>query len=367
MSGQPGAGTHSIEVPPPHAGSPEELCRAARQLQQCSADIDAVAGSLHRTVAGLLDDGSWRGPAADAFSERAVDPICQSLSSVTGALEHAAAALRQGATALEEAQSERRQAEGMAIAAGVAVALTVVTCAISDAVAAEAAAGAAALMARAAAAAATATRSVMLAMEEAAAAIRTLSVTMRAWGPALGYAASITLPRVASGPVGAGAIGAVATASVGDTQPSDLIQAFAFDDLEAKAVGRGTVPEEEAGEDVGSASSSTVQRAVLPRVDELAAAADQIDPAGGGELTYAGRALAKHGGRPGSTFPQTRGGPGRLNADGQRIVEEILHDPGATVTTGFQPRYGHYMDIRSSRGLGIRFTTSGRFVGFLEP
>jgi hypothetical protein len=42
------------------------------------------------------------------------------------------------------------------------------------------------------------------------------------------------------------------------------------------------------------------------------------------------------------------------------MVDEILHDPKDTITTGYKPRYGHYMDIRASRGPGIRYTTSSQ-------
>jgi hypothetical protein len=96
-------------------------------------------------------------------------------------------------------------------------------------------------------------RAVMLAMEEAAGAIRALSATMRAWGTQLGYAASMTLPRIVLSPVGTGAMGAVGTAAMGDTQPSDLIQAFAMsyleDGVERRGAGRQTEYEIETATD----------------------------------------------------------------------------------------------------------------------
>jgi hypothetical protein len=101
------------------------------------------------------------------------------------------------------------------VAAGVEVALTVLSFGICDAVAAEAAAGAAVLMARAAAA----MRAVVLALDEAGAAIRILTVTTRTWGTTVGYTAGLTLPRLAFSPAGTGALGVVGSAAEGDTPP----------------------------------------------------------------------------------------------------------------------------------------------------
>jgi WXG100 family type VII secretion target len=256
MTGVPGAGTHSINVPPPNDGDPEALRHAAWRFETSAHDVDAVVASVRHTAAEVMGTAQWRGAAADAFQQRAVEPICETLSSVAQALEDAASALKRGANALEEALSQRRQAEGMAIAGGVAVALTLFTFGVSDVAAAEAAAGAAALMARAAAAAAGAMRAVMLAMEDAAAAIRALSVTMRAWGTELGYAASMTLPRLVLSPVGAGAMSAAGTAALGDREPSDLIQAFALSYLEGKS---GELGESDRG--LGVAEQSAILRA----------------------------------------------------------------------------------------------------------
>lgn len=367
--GVPGVPAHSIEVPPPHDANPRELHSAALQLEHCASDLGGVSARLGVTLTDLtLGGGQWQGPVADAFLSQAWEPIKRTLVNLGSAFEDAAHSLRRAATALEDAQSDRRRAEALAVAAGVGVALTVLTFGISDAAAAEAAVGAAALMARAAMSAASAMRMVVLALEDAGAAVRALSVTMRTWGTSAAYAVSVTVPRLALSPVGMGGLGAAGTASLGDTRPTDLIQAFAMGYLEGKAAGvSGSDVAEQGGEEAGAAASSRARSAVMPPLDELAAAAERLDPAGGGALTYAGRAVAKHGARPGSVLPQPRGRPDTLNTEGQRIVEEILHDPKATITTGYKPRYGHYMDIRSSRGLGIRYTASGRFIGFLEP
>jgi hypothetical protein len=49
VTGGLGAGTHSIEVAPPHTGDPEALRRAAHRLERCAGDVDEVVRSLrHR-------------------------------------------------------------------------------------------------------------------------------------------------------------------------------------------------------------------------------------------------------------------------------------------------------------------------------
>jgi hypothetical protein len=86
-----------------------------------------------------------------------------------------------------------------------------------------------------------------------------------------------------------------------------------------------------------------------------------------GGLTKAGRALAKHGGRQGSAFPQAKGNPQKINQDGQAIVDEILGNPGSTVTTRHHARYGNVTEVRHPDGRGIRYDSNGEFMGFLEP
>jgi hypothetical protein len=59
-------------------------------------------------------------------------------------------------------------------------------------------------------------------------------------------------------------------------------------------------------------------------VEQLANAGKVLDR---GELTKAGRALAKHGGREGSVFSKPIGNPAQINQQGQAILEKILNDP----------------------------------------
>ena len=103
-------------------------------------------------------------------------------------------------------------------------------------------------------------------------------------------------------------------------------------------------------------------------LEELSNAAKILDAADrGGELSLAGRALQKHGGREGSAFPSAKGNPLAVNEQGQRIVDEILSDPLKTYRQEELGRYGRVVDIRASDGRGLRYDSHGKLIGFLEP
>lgn len=86
-----------------------------------------------------------------------------------------------------------------------------------------------------------------------------------------------------------------------------------------------------------------------------------------GDLTVAGRALAKHGGRPGSAFPRPVGAPADISAQAQSVVDDILANQYRRATS-FNPRLStNVVDIFDTSGRGLRYTEEGRFVGFLEP
>lgn len=94
-----------------------------------------------------------------------------------------------------------------------------------------------------------------------------------------------------------------------------------------------------------------------PSVDDLLRAGEEYDRNG---LTRAGRALQKHGHRPGSAYPKIKGK--ELNEKGREILKEIVSDPKSS------RREGEFLDIVSPSGRGARFTRDGkRFRGFLEP
>jgi hypothetical protein len=99
-------------------------------------------------------------------------------------------------------------------------------------------------------------------------------------------------------------------------------------------------------------------------LDQLKDAGKAIDPADkSGQLTKAGRALQKHGSRPGSAFPKATGNPEAINAQGQAVLEGIMNDPG---TTPKPNRFGG-SDYTAPDGRGARYDGNGNFMGFLEP
>ena len=102
----------------------------------------------------------------------------------------------------------------------------------------------------------------------------------------------------------------------------------------------------------------------IPSVDDLSLAAQAQDKGG---LTKAGRALQKHGDRQGSVFPQVKGGPKTLNPAGQEIVDDILTTPGATFNTRYHKFYGDIIEVTDPMGRGIRYNSSGGFMGLLDP
>jgi RHS repeat-associated protein len=96
-----------------------------------------------------------------------------------------------------------------------------------------------------------------------------------------------------------------------------------------------------------------------PCLEALSKAASAPDRNG---LTKAGRALQKHGDRPGSAYPKMSSGRD-LNETGQNIVDDILTTPGSIQRGN---RFGG-IDVVSPGGRGVRYDGSGNFMGFLEP
>ncbi|QVL57774.1 MAG: hypothetical protein KFB93_01485 [Simkaniaceae bacterium] len=100
-------------------------------------------------------------------------------------------------------------------------------------------------------------------------------------------------------------------------------------------------------------------------LDELPKAGKQHDREG---LTKAGRALQKHGGRPNSNYPKPSGTITEVNAQGQKILEEILSHPDKTIIEDYKPRFGNVIDIVVPGTGGVRFTSDGKeMICFLEP
>jgi hypothetical protein len=102
------------------------------------------------------------------------------------------------------------------------------------------------------------------------------------------------------------------------------------------------------------------KRTEMPSLDKLSNAGKTPDRAG---LSKAGRALDKHGGRPGSAFPKAKGTPADKNAQGQFELDDILTSPN---TSQYPNRLGG-QDIFISNGRGARFDNNENFIGFLQP
>ena len=99
-------------------------------------------------------------------------------------------------------------------------------------------------------------------------------------------------------------------------------------------------------------------------VDELRQAARAPDK---GDLSAAGRALQKHGGRPGSAYPAAKGPPAEINKAGEAVVDEILTNKASTTTTRHHARFGDVIEVRAPDGRGVRYDAGGKLIGFLEP
>ncbi len=99
-------------------------------------------------------------------------------------------------------------------------------------------------------------------------------------------------------------------------------------------------------------------------IEQLSDGAKILDK---GDLTQAGRALQKHGGRIDSVFPPVQGNTVAINEQGQSIVDNILNDTGKTVLQSNTGRFGQVTDIIATDGRGLRYDLEGKLIGFLEP
>jgi RHS repeat-associated protein len=98
-------------------------------------------------------------------------------------------------------------------------------------------------------------------------------------------------------------------------------------------------------------------------IDKLSRAAASPDRGG---LTMAGRSLAKHSVRPGSSIPPVKGSPASINAQAQAIVDDILTSPAMRESTRVHPRFGNILEVMDhSTGRGIRYSAGGDFIHFL--
>lgn len=111
----------------------------------------------------------------------------------------------------------------------------------------------------------------------------------------------------------------------------------------------------------GALGKGLARVAMFMRVGKLARLSRAASVEDRNGLTKAGRALQKHGGRPGSLYPNV--GHKSANETGQNLVNEILQASGGQ---GRQNRYGG-LDYLAPDGRGVRFNDVEEFMGFLEP
>ena len=97
---------------------------------------------------------------------------------------------------------------------------------------------------------------------------------------------------------------------------------------------------------------------------DLLAIANLFSKAG---LTKVGIALQKHGSRTGSKFPRAKGNVAAINAQGEKVLSEILTNPSSVTTTRHHARFGNIIEVKAPNGQGARFTADGeKFIGFIE-
>ncbi|MGN1217544.1 MAG: RHS repeat domain-containing protein, partial [Phocaeicola sp.] len=106
----------------------------------------------------------------------------------------------------------------------------------------------------------------------------------------------------------------------------------------------------------------------IKNITQLLKIANQNSKAG---LTAVGRALKKHGDRIGSAFPKAVGNQAAINAQGEKVLKEILSNPNVqrTVNNNNIGRYGgSVVDYKIPNGMEARFNSNeSKFIGFLEP
>ena len=89
-----------------------------------------------------------------------------------------------------------------------------------------------------------------------------------------------------------------------------------------------------------------------------------------GGLTKAGRALQKHSERINPTFQKPTGNVHEINAQGQRVLDEILNHPNKEIYFSKLRTQNNLpvIDVFIPEGNGARFTRDGkRMIGFLDP
>jgi hypothetical protein len=117
---------------------------------------------------------------------------------------------------------------------------------------------------------------------------------------------------------------------------------------------------------IGPGAMKAAPQPWMPMMDDLEAAATAPDRNG---FTSGGRALQKHSNRANSSYPSIGGGdPADYNPVAAGIIRDVLGDAAAQIETRIHDTLGPIMDIYGGPfGFGLRYSTSGRFIGLLNP
>ena len=84
-------------------------------------------------------------------------------------------------------------------------------------------------------------------------------------------------------------------------------------------------------------------------------------------LSAAGRAAQKHGDRAGSSSSKVSGNSESINAQGEKLLNEIITNPAVESVVRNHARFGKVLEFRVPGGQGARFSSDGKkFIGFLE-
>lgn len=96
-------------------------------------------------------------------------------------------------------------------------------------------------------------------------------------------------------------------------------------------------------------------------IDDLVRSANR--PVNDTGLSAAARKLASHAQRKGGTFEKPTGSVSQQNAQAEKVLREILNNPGSERTALSRGGF----EVRMPNGQGVRYEADGSFSGFLDP
>lgn len=115
-----------------------------------------------------------------------------------------------------------------------------------------------------------------------------------------------------------------------------------------------------------SASKKEESNLSEEKIGELEAEGNQLDPADkGAKLTKAGRGLFKHARRPSTKLRPVSGPTASINEQGKAFLREILLNRKSAEYLN-STNWGKVLDIKGRNGFGVRYSSDGKFLYFLE-